>query len=550
MPDTTDFGVREDGIFDAVVVGAGFGGLYAAYRLSRDGLRIRGFEAGSGVGGTWFWNRYPGARCDVESLDYSFSFSPELQQEWHWSHKYAEQPEILAYLNHVADRFDLRRHFRFETRVVAQIYDEASNLWTVETADGAKLRTRFCVMASGNLSTPRVPDFPGIERFRGRWYHSSRWPTEGVDFSGQRVALVGTGATGVQMVPKIAAQASHLYVFQRTANYSVPARNAPLDPEVEQAHKQQYPELRRVARETGFCVAKAPLPTRSALSLPPSELQSTYQRMWDSGGSLAFLTCFTDIFTDLEANDTAGSFVRDKIRKTVKDRATAELLCPDDHPIGTKRLCVDTDYYESFNRPNVSLVDIRSAPIQEITERGIRTAAAEYEVDAIAFATGFDAMTGALREIDIRGRGGLRLREKWADGPTTYLGLMVAGFPNLFIVTGPGSPSVKSNMVCAVEQHADWIADCLAELDRSGYGIIEPDPAAERDWVAHVNEVADKTLYPRANSWYSGANIPGKPRVFMPYVGGVSAYIQICDAIVADGYRGFIRSVADTPALT
>lgn len=525
---------------DVVVVGAGFGGLYAIYRMLKLGLRVRGIEAADGVGGTWFWNRYPGARCDVESLDYSYSFSNELQQEWSWSHRYAEQPEILAYLNHVADRFELRQHIRFETRVTAMQFDEARAVWLVRTDTGPWVEARFCIMASGNLSTPRVPDFPGIERFKGEWHHSARWPETGVDFTGKRVALIGTGATGVQMLPKIAAQASFVTVFQRTANFSVPAHNHPMPEDEEREQKAHYPELRKAARKQSSGMSRVAIPTMSALDMTHEERRRLYERLWAKGGSARMMGAFTDLLRNEEANETLASFVREKIQSIVRDPATSELLTPLDHPIGSRRLCVDTDYYETFNRDNVRLVNARRTPIQEITEKGVRTTDAEYEVDAIAFATGFDAMTGALNEISIAGRGGNHLKDKWASGPATYLGLMVHGFPNLFIVTGPGSPSVKANMVTAIEQHIEWISDCLVHLDRNGFATIEPTSDAEEQWVRHVNEVANSTLFPRAtNSWYVGANIPGKPRVFMPYVAGVPAYIKICDEVVADGYRGF-----------
>jgi len=525
---------------DVLIVGAGFGGLYAIYRMRQLGLRVRCIEAADGVGGTWFWNRYPGARCDVESLDYSYSFSNELQQEWSWSHRYAEQPEILAYLNHVADRFDLREDIRFETRVTAMQYDETHALWRVFTDNGPSVEARFCIMASGNLSAPRVPDFPGIDRFKGEWHHSARWPKEGVDFTGKRVALIGTGATGVQMLPKLAAQASSVTVFQRTANFSVPANNHPMREDEEREQKQHYPELRKAARKQSAGMSRVAIPTMSALDMPHEERLRLYEQLWAKGGSARMMGAFTDLLRNEEANESLASFVGSKIRAKVKDPTIGELLTPRDHPIGSRRVCVDTDYYETFNRPNVTLVDARRTPIQEITETGIRTTDAEYEVDAIAFATGFDAMTGALKEISITGRGGERLNDKWAAGPTTYLGLMVHGFPNMFIVTGPGSPSVKANMVTAIEQHIEWISDCLAYLRDKHVAAIEPTMDAEEYWVRHVNEVANQTLFPKAtNSWYVGANVPGKPRVFMPYVAGVPAYIKICDEVVANGYRGF-----------
>ena len=525
--------------FDAIVVGAGVGGLYAIYRLRKLGLAVRAFEAGGGVGGTWYWNRYPGCRCDVESMEYSYSFSDELQQEWQWPERYGTQPEILRYINHVADRFDLRRDIEFNTRVKEAAFDSKTNSWTVKTDKGDAATARFCIIATGNLSTPRTPNYLGLESFKGKWYHTGLWPHEGVDFTGLRVGVIGTGSSGVQSIPIIAKQAKHLYVFQRTANFSLPARNAPMDPDKESAHKAQYPQRRRAAFDTPFGIAGYPAPVKSALDATEEERTRAYDTKWAEGGSISFLYSFTDLLVNKDSNETAAEFVRRKIRATVKDPRTAELLCPNDHPIGTKRLILDTDYYETYNRDNVTLVDIRSKPIEEITPAGLRTASAEYALDAIVFATGFDAMTGAMKEIDIHTDAGILVREKWEHGPRTYLGIMIAGFPNLFMVTGPQSPGVKSQMILACEQHVDWIADCLQYLRDHGFSRIEAEEDAEDGWVQHNNEVADRTLYPLANSWYVGANIPGKPRVFMPYVGGVAAYKKKCDEVAAKGYEGF-----------
>ncbi len=528
--------------FDAIVVGGGLGGLYALHRLRRLGLKARAFEAGSGVGGTWFWNRYPGARCDVESLEYSYAFDNDLQQEWHWPERYGNQSEILQYINHVADRFDLRKDVQLNTRVTAADFDPGRNVWTVKTDRGDTVTAPFCIMATGNLSTPRVPNFKGIEAFKGKWYHTGLWPHEGVDFTGLRVGIIGTGSSGVQSIPIIAAQAKHLTVFQRTANFSLPARNTPMDPEIEAQHKAQYTERRLAAYDTPFGIAGFPPPTKSALDVAPEEREAQYEAKWAEGGSISFLYSYTDILVNKASNDTASEFVRNKIRAMVKDPVTAELLAPKDHPIGTKRLCLDTNYYETYNRDNVTLVNARETPIEGLTAKGVRTSAAEYEFDAIVFATGFDAMTGALKEIDIRVGNGPTLAEKWDGGPTTYLGLMVAGFPNMFTITGPGSPSVKTQMIVAIEQHMDWIADCLSAMRARGMTRIEPTVDAERNWVQHVNDVADSTLYPLANSWYVGANIPGKPRVFMPYVGGFAGYKKRCDAVAANDYEGFAIS--------
>jgi cyclohexanone monooxygenase len=475
----------------------------------------------------------------VESMEYSYSFSDELQQEWDWPERYGTQPEILKYINHVADRFDLRRDIEFNTRVTEAVFDSKISTWTVTTDKGHTATARFCIMATGNLSTPRKPNYPGLESFKGKCYHTGLWPHEGVDFTGWRVGVIGTGSSGVQSIPIIAKQAKHLYVFQRTANFSLPARNAPLDPAKERAHKNEYPERRRAAFDTPFGIAGYPAPVKSALAAAEEERLGAYEAKWAEGGSISFLYSFTDLLLNKESNETAAEFVRRKIRATVKDPRTAELLCPDDHPIGTKRLILDTDYYETYNRDNVSLVDIRSKPIKEITPTGLRTADAEYALDAIVFATGFDAMTGAMKEIDIHTDAGMSIREKWEDGPRTYLGIMIAGFPNLFMITGPQSPGVKSQMILACEQHVDWIADCLQYMRSRALSCIEAEEQAEGAWVQHNNEVADRTLYPLANSWYVGANIPGKPRVFMPYVGGVTAYKQKCDDVAAQGYEGF-----------
>jgi cyclohexanone monooxygenase len=529
----------QPGTLDVIVVGAGVGGLYALYRLRKQGLRVRAYEAASDVGGTWFWNRYPGCRCDVESMEYSYSFSNELQQEWKWPERYGTQPEILRYINHVADRFDLRRDIQFNTRIKAAAFDGKANLWMLTTDKGETATSRFCIMATGNLSTPRKPGIPGLDSFRGKWYHTGLWPHEGVDFTGQRVGVIGTGSSGVQMIPHIAKQARHLYVFQRTANFSLPARNMPMDPGKERRHKSEYPERRRAAYDTPFGIAGYPPPSKSALEATHEERRDMYASKWAEGGSISYLYAYTDLLLDKAANDTASEFVREQIRATVKDPRTAELLCPNDHPIGTKRLILDTDYYETYNRDNVTLVDIRSAPIREITPDGLRTAAADYKLDAIAFATGFDAMTGAMREIDIRTDKGLTIEEKWAHGPRTYLGIMIAGFPNLFMITGPQSPGVKTQMILSCEQHVDWIADCLQHLQDRDLQRIEPQTSAEDAWVQHNNEVANGTLYPLANSWYMGANIAGKPRIFMPYVGGVPAYKKKCDEVAANGYEGF-----------
>jgi cyclohexanone monooxygenase len=470
-------------------------------------------------------------------MDYSYSFSDELQQEWKWTERYASQPEILTYINHVADRFDLRRDIQLSTRVTAAVFDEATSRWAIETSRGDRVSARFCIMATGCLSTAQVPKFPGLETFRGKRYHTGHWPHEGVDFTGQRVGVIGTGSSAIQSIPIIAEQAAHLFVFQRTPNFSVPARNAPIDPEFERRVKAGYADFRRQARESrvGFVVERS---EASALAVPPEDRRREYEKRWGRGG-LGFTATYMDLLTNKDANETAAEFCRAKIRALVRDGAVAEALVPKHYPVGTKRMCVDTNYYETFNRDNVTLIDLRTTSIEAITPGGLRTRETAYALDSIVFATGFDAMTGALLSIDIRGRNGQTLREKWAEGPRTYLGLAVAGFPNLFAITGPGSPSVLSNMIVSIEQHVDWIADCVTYLRAHGYAAIEATAPAEEAWVGHVNEVGHATLYPLANSWYMGANIPGKPRIFMPYIGGVGTYRQICDGVAAKGYEGF-----------
>ena len=525
--------------FDVVIVGGGLAGLYSIYRFRKLGLKVRAYEAGDGVGGTWFWNRYPGCRCDVESMEYSYSFDDDLQQEWVWPERYGTQPVILDYINHVAERFDLMRDVQLNTRITKAIFNETKRLWTITTNNGEKIKAPICIMAAGNLSTPRKPDFPGLDNFKGKWYHTGLWPKGGVNFSGKRVGVIGTGSSGVQMMPHIAEEAKHLTVFQRTANFSLPARNAPLDPEKERKHKEEYKERRVAAYSTPFGIAGYPPPAKSALEETEEARSKVYEDKWQEGGSISYLFAYKDLLLNKEANDTASNFVRDKIRATVKDPKTAELLCPDNHPIGTKRLILDSHYFEVFNQDNVNLVDVRSAPIQGITANGIQTTETEYELDAIVFATGFDAMTGAIKEIDVRVDGGTTIEEEWDGGPRTYLGLMVAGLPNMFMITGPQSPGVKSQMILSIEWHVNWISDCLSHMKNKKLTRIMADHEAQRKWVDHVREIADTTLYPLANSWYMGTNIPGKPKVFMPYVAGVEVYTNECKRVVQEGYEGF-----------
>jgi cyclohexanone monooxygenase len=523
---------------DAVVVGAGFSGMYMLQRLRELGFTVQVYEAAADVGGTWYWNHSPGCRCDIESMEYSYSFDKELEQEWEWSERYATQPEILGYAGHVADRFDLRRDIQFETRVTAATYDEDAKRWSITTDRGDEVSAQFVILGVGCLSAAKRPEIPGLERFRGSWYHTGHWPHEGVDFTGQRVGVIGTGSSGIQSIPLIAEQAADLTVFQRTPNFSLPAKNSPLDEVYVRELKVRYPAHRQDARESAFGVP-VELPERSALEVDPEERWETYRKGFDKGSLVGMVLSYNDLITSKEANDTAAEYVRYRIREIVEDPDVAETLSPRSYPIATKRLCLDTNYYATYNRPNVSLVDLRKTPLVEITETGIRTSAEEYEFDSIVFATGFDAMTGALLAFPIAGRDGRLLREKWADGPRTYLGVTTAGFPNLFIITGPGSPSVLSNMMVSIEQHVEWIGDCLVYLRDRDAGAIEATAEAEGYWVDHVNEVGDTTLFPTANSWYMGSNVPGKPRVFMPYIGGVGVYRQICDDVAAKGYDGF-----------
>jgi cyclohexanone monooxygenase len=522
---------------DAVVIGAGFAGLYMLHRLRKLGLRVQVFERGDDVGGTWYWNRYPGARCDTESMTYSYSFDDDLEQAWNWSERYAPQSEILEYAKHVADRFGLRRDIRFETSVEGAHYDEAARRWIVRSDRGDTLSARYLVSAVGCLSAAALPDYPGLESFKGEWYHTGHWPHRPVDFTGKRVGIIGTGSSGVQSTIAIAPQAARLHVFQRTPNYSIPAWNGPLAGDAAAELKANYKAWREKAR---YAQIGIPFESngKSAKSVPPEEREREFERAWAEGG-FNFVMAYPDLLTDPESNRTAAEFVERKIREKVRDPQVAELLIPRDHPLGTKRLCVDTGYYETFNRDNVTLVDIRSAPIEAITETGLRTRDAEYTLDTIVFATGFDAITGPLMRLDIRGRDGVALRDKWAEGPRTYLGLTSAGFPNFFMITGPGSPSVLSNMLTSIEQHVDFTAECIAKLEHEGLASIEPLPEAEEAWGQTVHEVGHATLYPQVASWYTGANIPGKPRRFTPYAGGVGTYRRICEDVVAQGYAGF-----------
>jgi cation diffusion facilitator CzcD-associated flavoprotein CzcO len=522
---------------DVVVVGAGFAGLYALHRLRGQGLSVRVFEAADGVGGVWYWNRYPGARCDVESVDYSYSFDEELQQDWDWSEKYATQPEILRYLNHVADRFDLRRDITFGTRVTDMILDEQTLRWEVRTDRGDVVSARFCILAVGPLSNANIPAIDGLDSFTGEVYHTAHWPHDGVDFTGKRVGVIGTGSSGIQAIPCIAAQAAQLYVFQRTPNYSVPAGNVPLDDETRAQQKANYAERRRLSRASGGGSPHQPHP-KSALEVSDDELRETYERRWELGGVL-FSKAFPDQLITLEANDTARRFWEQKVRGVIDDPAIADLLIPKDHPIGAKRICTDDNYFQTFNRDHVHLVNLRATPIERIDATGVDTSDAHYALDALVLATGFDAMTGSVQKLNVVGRGGRTLNDAWAHGPATYLGLGVTGFPNMFNIAGPGSPSVLANMVLHSELHVDWVADAITYLDERDARALEARADAAAEWVRECSRRAAGTLMPQANSWYLGANIPGKPRVFMPFVGGFGVYGEIIADVAAAGYKGF-----------
>ena len=527
--------------FDAVIVGAGFAGLYMLHRLQQRGLAVRLFEAGSGVGGTWYWNRYPGARVDVESMEYSYSFDEDLQQEWSWSERYAAQPELLEYMNHCADRFNLRPNMQFDTRVTAAVYDEDTRGWRISTDRGDEVSARYCILATGFLSAGEVPAFEGLDDYQGNTYLTSRWPHEEVDFTGQRVAVIGTGSSAIQAIPIIARQVDHLYVFQRTPSYSLPLRNGPLDRDFERRVKAMYPEWRRRQREesrAGFiAVNNQPMAPndKSALEVSEQERRADYEMRWESGG-LCYYSSFADLLTSREANETLAEFVREKIRERVEDPEVAELLTPRDYPIMAKRLCADTNYYETYNRDNVTLVSIKDAPIERLTTRGVVVRGQEYAVDSIVFATGFDAVTGAISRIDVRGRDDAKLNDHWEGAPRAYLGLMSVGFPNLFFLDGPCANGALVSPMLLSEHQVDWVDRCIAHIGTGEAASVEPTQAAEDAWMQHMHEVSEGSLLYLANSWYMGANIPGKPRALLSYLGGLEAYRQQCEAGEADGY--------------
>lgn len=534
-----------DSPLDVAVIGAGFAGMYMLHRLRVAGLNAQVFEAGPEIGGTWYWNRYPGARCDVESLQYSYSFDDDIQQEWTWSERFATQPEILRYANFVADKLDLRRDITFSERITAGQFDETTNQWMLNSTSGA-IHAKRVITAVGCLSSSNMPQIEGIHSFEGRTLHTSDWPHEGVDFTGLQVAIIGTGSSAIQAIPEIAKQAKQLTVFQRTPNFSVPARNQPLKTETVGWWKENYSQLRKKARETTRSGTIYDLPEKPALGTDPAEVRAELEERWDKGGA-NFAYAFEDFLLNMDANQIAANFVRDKIRETVKDPETAEALCPEDYPIFCKRICVDTDYFATYNRDNVTLVNLRKTPLERITPKGVLTSDQERDFDVVIYATGFDAITGSLTRMNLTGTKGRTLSEKWSEGPKAYLGLATSEFPNLFMITGPGSPSVLSNMIVSIEQHVDFLAGLMEHIRSHDVDRIETTHQQEEDWAQHVTEVAHQTLYPKAASWYMGANIPGKPRVFMPYI-GVDAYRKKCDAVAAKGYVGFEMTGGETKA--
>ena len=533
--------------FDAIVIGAGFAGIYMVYRLRESGFAVHGLEAGGGAGGTWYWNRYPGARCDSESMYYSFSFLPDFEQEWPLEERYPRQPVILRYLQTVAERLDLLKDFTFSARVTSVTWDESAARWIVRSAGGLVTSARFVIAAVGALSAANVPAIEGADSFAGEQYSTANWPHTPVPLAGKRVGLIGTGSSGVQALPEIAKQAQAVTVFQRTAQFVTPAQAGPLDPQLVAMWKANYQEIRRRTKFTSGGIP-IPDPQQSAHELSPGEQRAVCEEAWRRGGIWFLGGTFSDAVTDLDANAIVADFVRSKIDEIVDDPEVARKLKPTTYPWGTKRVPIGSNFYETFNRPNVALVDLRADPIEEITPLGIRTASAEHHLDVIVYATGFDALTGSLERLGVRGRAGTPLTSAWADGPRTYLGLTVPGFPNLFTITGPGSPGVVTNVPVAIEQHVEWVDELMRHMRENGLTTIEATQDATAEWTQHVQDVANQTLYPRADSWYMGANIPGKPRLFLPYIGGLDVYRRTCDAVAAAGYAQFAFDGAVRPA--
>ena len=525
--------------YDAIIVGAGFAGLYQLICL-RDqlGLNCLVIETGDDVGGTWYWNRYPGARCDTESHAYSYYFSEELLKEWTWSERYPGHAEIRKYINFVADKFDLKKNILFNEKVINAEFNDSSNKWNLATSNENHFQAKFLIAAVGCLSNTNIPKIKGLDTFEGKYYHTGNWPKTGVSFTDKKVGQIGTGSTGIQAVPVIAAEAKHLTVFQRTANYSIPARNAPLSQKfkdhVKEDHKYYKEFLKRTPNGHPFEIS-----SRLVSDVNEEEMNEIYEKAWEKGG-LQFRATFNDLVTNIEANKTASEFIKGKIRKTVSNKKFANILSDIDHPYAGKRPPIDSHYFEAFNRDNINLIDLRSDPILQINQKGIQTKENHFDLDIIVFATGYDAMTGPLLNMNITGKQNLKLDDCWKEGPKSFLGLQIPGFPNLFTITGPGSPSVLTNMPMAIEQHVEWIRDCISYVNNKNYSRIEADQKSSKEWGDEVNAVANKTLLPTVkHSWYLGANIPGKPQVFMPYAGGLPKYTEVCNEVKNNNYKGF-----------
>jgi cation diffusion facilitator CzcD-associated flavoprotein CzcO len=536
--------------FDAVVIGVGFGGMYALHKLREMGLKVGAIEAGGDVGGVWYWNRYPGARCDVMSLDYSYSFSNEIMQEWTWSEQFAAQPEILAYANYVATKLDLRRDIQFNTRARTVSYHDAGRHWVIETRAGEVFETTYLLMATGPLSIPKPLDTPGVDTFAGEIYQAQRWPHEDVDLSGKRIGVIGTGSTGIQIIPVVAEVAAHLHVFQRTPSFSLPMRNRKLEPEYIAQIKAHYPELRAIARAT-FTGGVRPVSTRPLFSVTAAERQALMEEAWKTSG-LAFLGLFSDLLVNQEANDIVADFVRDKISEVVRNPDTAERLKPRGYPIFARRPCLDTNYYETYNRPNVTLIDCLTDPIEQIMPTGVRTRDREIALDVIIAATGYDGLTGAMLALDVKGRNGASLRDKWNAGAKSHLGLMMQGFPNLFIVAGANGPSALANFILLNEQNVEWASECITYMRENNIATIEPTREAEDGWMDQIAQLSGRSLMPKANTWYTGTNIKGKPRSFSIYMGGLQRYRETCSAAALRGYEGFSiehLDIRESPAL-
>ncbi|MGE7131075.1 flavin-containing monooxygenase [Lysinibacillus xylanilyticus] len=524
---------------DAIVLGAGFAGLYMLYQLRSKGLSTVVYEAGDGVGGVWYWNRYPGARCDVESIYYNYTFSKELYEEWNWTSRFPEQEEILSYLNYVADRFDLRKDIQFKTRVNAAHFDEERCKWLIHLNDGTQVFAKYFITGIGCLSAANVPNIKGLNQFKGKWYHTGHWPHEKIDFTGKRVGIIGTGSSGIQAIPVIAKEAKHITVFQRTPQYTIPARNHTYDKEFIRSTKENFETLKHAMRNS---ISGTPhiQNDRSVMEDSESKRQQVFEDAWAEGG-FAFAMSYNDLLTNEQSNEKASEFIRSKIREVVKDPKVAEKLSPK-YMYGTKRQVLDTDYFETYNRENVLLVDVKESPIEEITEAGIKTTTNDqYDLDIIIFATGYDGMTGPLFKIDIQGKDGVALKDKWENGASvrTYLGITTAGFPNLFMITGPESPSVLVNMPTAIEQHVEWVANCIEYMREHNIDVIETNIQAEEEWSEHNREIANETLYVKGDSWYTGANIAGKPRSFLIYLGGFDYYTKRCNEIAQNNYEGY-----------